>query len=64
MIWGNGRGTVSGGSLQIRGEQARIREVAITPGDAAGPRCSGCGGEVGAPDGAARRGVVGSEGLG
>lgn len=64
MIRSGGRGMVSGASFQIRCEQAQIWEVAITPGDTAGPRCSGYGGEVGTRDEAAGRGVVGREGLG
>lgn len=61
VIRSSGGGTVLRSSLQIRCEQEHIREVAIAPGDAAGPRCSGDGGEVGAVAG---RGVVGREGLG
>lgn len=61
MIGSSGSGTVLRSSLQIRCEQEHIREVAIAPGDAAGPRCSGDGGEVGAVAG---RGALGREGLG
>lgn len=63
MIWFSGRGAVSGSSLQIRCEQAQIREVAIASRDASSPRFSGHGGEVGTRVGAAGCGVVGSEGL-
>lgn len=38
--------------------------MAIAPGDAAGPRCSGYGGEVGTRGRPAGRGVLGREGLG
>lgn len=51
MIWFSGRGAVSGSSLQIRCEQAQIREVAIASRDASSPRFSGYGGEVGTRSG-------------
>ena len=64
MIRSGGRGMVSGSCFQIRCEQPQIEEVAIAPGDTAGPHCSGYGGEVGTRDRTAGRGVVGRVGEG
>lgn len=64
MIRSSCGGTVYGSSVQIRCEQEHIRELAVAPGDAAGPRYSGDDREVGARDAAAGRGVVGREVLG
>lgn len=63
----SGRGTVSGCRLPPRGEQAQTREAALArvEGAAGGPRFWGCGGgEVGAGDPAAGRGVGGPRGAG
>lgn len=64
MIRTRGGGTVSGSSLPIRCEQAQTQVEAISSRDASSLSCSGSGGEVGAWDGSAGRGVVGSGGFG